>query len=196
MTRLKSLLRVQNRLFTKDGFTLIEMMIVVAITATLAGMVVYANHSGGDQILLFTEQAKVVGLLNRARAYSLEKKVIGGSNICGFGVRFTKDTGTLVIFKDIPSGSVCTNAAGTNFFDGRYGGSAELVEQLVLNPNVEILALNPPAGGDLDVFFEPPYLNEWGDGVPGQVSTVTLQVLGTTKQATVQVGSGGEVTTL
>lgn len=60
-----------NSMKKRGGFTLIEMIIVIAIMAILATVFLSYDKSGERQVILLGEQTKVVALLNRAKALAL-----------------------------------------------------------------------------------------------------------------------------
>jgi len=55
----------------RDGFTLIEMLIVIALMAIMATVFLSYDRSGERQVILIGEQAKVVALLNRAKTLAM-----------------------------------------------------------------------------------------------------------------------------
>jgi prepilin-type N-terminal cleavage/methylation domain-containing protein len=67
------------------GFTLIEIIITVAITALLAGTLITYNATGRAQVALSVERAKLVQVILRAK--SLTIGTFGNGSVCGYGVR-------------------------------------------------------------------------------------------------------------
>ncbi len=72
---------------SRAGFTLIEMLIVVGITALLAGMVLTYTSASRDQVALYVEQAKIAGTISRAKSLALATYA-SSSPPCGYGVDF------------------------------------------------------------------------------------------------------------
>ncbi|MBI2278635.1 MAG: prepilin-type N-terminal cleavage/methylation domain-containing protein [Candidatus Brennerbacteria bacterium] len=168
------------------GFTLIEVLVVTAITAFLAGLLLSYNRSTDSQVVLAAETARVAGVLYRARSFALQKNIMkGNAAACGFGVRFTKPN-RLVLFEDLPAQN--DDCATKNM---RYDGAGELIEEVTLNDRVALESFVSDAGSEApDVFFQSPYLVTNPPGI-----TVTLRLVGTEKTSAVAVGAGGEVTT-
>ncbi len=74
-----------NRVFT-TGFTLVETLVVVGIMMLLTASLIAYSRSSGKQITLNTEQAKLIGILNRAKSLALQRD--DAEKTCAFGVRF------------------------------------------------------------------------------------------------------------
>jgi len=129
------------------AFSLVEVAIVLMITAFLSAMFIGYNQVSQRQIALSTEQARVVGFLTRAKAFALERNFsVGGGDACGFGVHFPSQD-KMVIFKTTPID--INRGCETNNFGRVYG---ETIEEMILDKRVRIIG-SPP-----DIFFEPPYL--------------------------------------
>lgn len=158
----------------KGGFSLIEMVIVVAIVGVLSGMTLIYNRSGGEQLKLFKEEATVVGLLNRARALAAEK-FNKNSDSCAFGVHFTDNSPNFAIFQDLKpiAKEFCKELGGSYNNDFIYA-SGESIQDLVLEKGLVFKISSGPTrtpvtiGQSVDVIFVPPEL--------GVTSTVVLPV--------------------
>lgn len=167
-----------------SGFTLLEVIIVVGIAAFLSGLLLVYNRSSDNSIALSVEQARVVGILNRAKAFTLERNLIkGGENICGFGVSFAKGRGEMTLFRALPFRANCASGFVTQ-------GAGTVIETVVLHPRIEFARFAPQDGDTYAVVFTPPYLKTVNPG------TITLRVKGKTDTLMVEVGAGGEVTAL
>ncbi|PIP30019.1 hypothetical protein COU12_02375 [Candidatus Jorgensenbacteria bacterium CG10_big_fil_rev_8_21_14_0_10_54_38] len=172
----------------RAGFTLIEMIIVIGITAFLSALLVTYNRSSDSQIVLSVERVKVVGFLNRGKAFALERNLAkGGENVCAFGVSFNKSDGTMTIFR-IGRGV----SGGCGDFDPTLGGANNSpIEILTLDRRVEFKSFTcgvPPCTVSYDVAFESPYLMTHNPG------SVVLGIKGRSETLTVEVGVGGEIT--
>lgn len=168
------------RAHSRRGFTLIETMVVVAITLFLSGILLTYNRSTDNQVVLAAEQARVAGVLYRARSFALQKNILKGDiSACGFGVHFEKP-GRVILFEDIPSDP---DDCRTN--NATYE-TEEFLEEVLLNTRVTLISFDSP-----DVFFESPYLTT----TPPE-TIITLALVGSeTATREVRVGAGGEVST-
>lgn len=170
----------------RRGFTLIEVVIVIGITAFLSALLLTYNRSSDIQIVLSVERAKVVGFLNRAKVFALERNLAkGGENVCAFGVNFNKSEGKMTLFRTVPrTDGSCHPALGEV-------ESAE-VENLTLDRRVEFRSftctLPATCATSYDAAFEPPYLVTHNPG------SIVLGITGRADTATVEVGEGGTIT--
>ena len=69
------------------GFTLIEILIVLAITAVLSGLAIVYTHVGQNQISLSIEESKVAQLILEAKELSVAT-YSSNSATCAYGVAF------------------------------------------------------------------------------------------------------------
>jgi len=77
---------------TKTGFTLIELVIVISITALISGMVFANMRSGGRSVNINSDAEKLAGIVKQAQMMSLSGQQIGGVRPDGFGVYITTDS--------------------------------------------------------------------------------------------------------
>lgn len=156
----------------EEGFTLVEAVVVVSITAVLMTMSLVYTRSSEKRVSLFTEQAKVVGVLERAKALAIQKYRGSDENVCAFGVVFDKTANKMIIFKDLN----CDNEVN----------AGEVLEEQALDGRIEIL-IAPPH----NIVFTAPYL-ETNVG-PGNEGKIVLQIRDSKIQSEVNVGGGGDV---
>ncbi|MEK7144089.1 MAG: type II secretion system protein [Patescibacteria group bacterium] len=124
------------------GFTIIELLVIIATLMTMTGFLVIYNRAGERQIIIFQEQAKVINAISRAR--SLSVATFGKASApCGYGVHFDAPR-TVTIFKDL--------AADCGSADKKYTPSnpEEKIEQFHLDSKVSLDL------GLTDVLFIPP----------------------------------------
>jgi len=159
------------------GFTLIETMVVIAITAILAALTIAYNRSSEKQIALFKDQAVVAGALDRAKAFALERFKSGTETACAFGVHIDA-TGVagapFTIFQDLPA---CNNT---------YDEPGEKLETLTLDPRIEFREVTKQS-----ILFRTPYL-EVVDAPPEGIQ-ITLGIQGESGAKTISVGPGGDI---
>jgi prepilin-type N-terminal cleavage/methylation domain-containing protein len=71
----------------KRGFTLIEILIVLAITAVLSGLAIVYTHVGQNQISLSIEESKIAQFILEAKELSIAT-YSSNSATCAYGVAF------------------------------------------------------------------------------------------------------------
>ncbi len=75
----------------KKGFTLIEMLVVLAITVLLSGLAIVYTHVGQNQISLSIEESKIAQLILQAKELSIATYSTNSAT-CAYGVAFHYDT--------------------------------------------------------------------------------------------------------
>jgi len=93
----------------KKGFTLIEILIVVAITAVLSALAIVYSHVGQNQIALSIEESKVAQLILEAKELSIAT-YSQNDTTCGYGVSFDFAASSYSLFE---YDSATTTVAGT-----------------------------------------------------------------------------------
>ena len=159
------------------GFTLVEMMMVITISAVLMAMVIFYGRGGEKQIILLTEQAKLVNTILRSKSLAIQT-FNQSRRPCGYGVHFIPNG--YVLFKDL--------AEDCSLSDKRYSGPDEDVENIILNNAVKFLL--PPL---LDILFIPP--DPIVILIPSQPEAVlTIATLDEASSLKVKVTEAGQVT--
>ena len=130
------------RLFSNRGFSLIEILIVAALTALMASILI-KNFS--TRRFDFDQVANQVEAdVRLAQTYSLAAKRINNTFRCGFGVtRVSTTTYNIYAGKDSPTNS-CTPS-----FIFINAATTPIVKTIILDPRVVIDPF-------LDVFYLPP----------------------------------------
>ena len=104
----------------KKGFTLIEALIVIGITAMLSSFAIVYTHIGQNQITLSIEESKIAQLILEARELSIA--TYSANNItCAYGVHFDFASSTYSLFSynvaatssAYPTRPVCPSIAST-----------------------------------------------------------------------------------
>ena len=166
------------------GFTLIEILVVVSITVLLSTILVVYSRSGENQAALFKEQAKVIGILLKAKNLSLQSYAVeGGGPICGYGVHLDVAKNEFLIFKD--SADSCSSS------DNKYSGSNEDLEKHLLDSRLKFLSSE-----FIDILFIPPDPTVIIDGdidKSGQFS-VTIESIDGVGIKKIGVNNSGQVT--
>jgi len=163
---------------------LVEIIVVIAITVLLSGIAITYNRSGERQIVLFRDQALVVGLLNRAKSLTIQKyrdpDISGDYLTCAFGLHFESGSRDFILFQDFGEG-------GCSLANHEYGPTdpiatppppPEELESFSLDPRLEFSLSGIPPGGFLDILFIPPELTAATTHPDGFPVTTTIQTVG------------------
>src|SRR6185437_14273964 len=101
----------------RNAFTLIEIIIVIAISAVLATIAIGYNRGVQNEVALSVETAKVSQTIITAKSLALTTYTSVGASagaICGYGVFFDVAANTYSIFEYVPSAStLCPTLAST-----------------------------------------------------------------------------------
>ncbi len=169
-----------------NGFSLMEMIVVIGITILFLSMMLVYTKTGSKQIILFREQAKLISEIERAKANTLQR-VQGAQKICGYGISFigasSTDASAYVLFRALPDGAnKCTNFV--------YAGSFEDVETFKFDSLIQVTR----SDGIRDILFVPPEPRVALDGMftLGGSATIQLGIPGGNK-VTVTINSGGQI---
>lgn len=165
----------------RRGFSLIEMLVVLAILVLLTSVLVLYNRSGERQILVLREKARLIGTLLRAKSLAINT-FVEDSPACGYGVHI--DPPRYFIFRD--------RAIDCRTSDHIYGASSDEIV-----PDAE--ASLPPllsfsAVGASDIVFVPPdpevFLN---GGTALTEAIISLSSADGASQASVTITDAGQV---
>lgn len=148
------------------GFTLVEILIVIAITAILSGIAIVYTHAGQNQVSLSIEESKIAQLILEAKELSIAT-YSADVVTCGYGVHFNYTNQTYTLFaydsaSPAPGGGreICPSIASTT----DPTGGIEQYEQPYTSgsDNVHVAQgvtlVNGGAASDTiqDIFFYPP----------------------------------------
>ena len=151
----------------RNGFTLIEMLIVIAITAVLAGFSIIYTRVGQNQIALSIEESKIAQLILEAKELSIATYSEHAAT-CAYGVQFNYASSTYSLFAyndaasspDYPGRMICpsiasTSAAVDTSAVSEYAGGSWQVHTA---PGVLLQSSADPIASDTiqDVLFYPP----------------------------------------
>lgn len=168
------------------GFTLIEIIVVIAISAVIATIAIAYNTAVQNEVALSVETAKIAQTIQIAKGLALATYTGTDSSavICGYGVYFTSSTYSIFAYAPSPSvyGTVppCPSTASTTAYGVaddemvQYSGSTW---QVPLAQGVKFAA---PAGALSAVLFLPP-------------NPATLVSLDTDSPHTFSAGSDGTI---
>lgn len=112
-----------NHRTKQKGFTTIEMLVIIGVLSLLSATLLVYSRAGERQITLFKEQAKIIGVLTKAK--SLSVAAFGKTGVpCGYGVHFETPR-TYLIFKDLADDCLLA--------DKKYSGTSEIFESFQLD---------------------------------------------------------------
>lgn len=184
---------------SRSGFTLIEVLIVIAISAMLAGIAIGYSGVGRNQTALSVEETKISQFILQARTLAIA--TYGNTNgVCGYGVSFNPTTQTYSLFAYVPGLSSCPSA-----LDITPASVEDIAEQEKYTD--ETWQVHPESGVVLSsksdsvatVLFYPPdpttFLIQAGNLAifTNQTSNVYLVTSDGTSYKTITVNSAGQV---
>lgn len=179
-------------MFRKDGegFSLIETLVVIAITGILTAMAIGYTRGNEGRIALIAEQAKLQGMLQRAKALALQGYERGEEDFLGicYGVYLDFPASGVHSFRlfrtpVVPSGGgeVCPRYDSpekedieTQPLDPRIAGESGVIHVSFQSPNLEVFANGETFAGSKEIYLR----------VRDDVS----------KEAVIVIGDGGSVT--
>ena len=176
----------------QKGFTLVEVMISISIAMVISTMLLSYNRSSEKQIVLFREQAALVGFLNRAKTLAVEK-FNEDPLACAFGLYFpASEPKKFILFQDLQAeGSEpifgCRDDEGHLKTNHSYDVGEELESYTIDN------RLNfKDVPSDLAILFVPPELSVVSSA-PLPVA-IKIETLDGASSALITVGEVGQIT--
>ncbi len=178
----------------RSGFTLVEVMVVLAVTAMLSTLILVYNASTRETLRLFTEKARVAQLILRAKSLALSTYTEGGVTRCGYGVRLNRSAGTYDLVSYSPPSCAVRDRIDTDV------ATFETVQlsSFTLPPTLEFENKND--GHDVSyIMFIPPdpaVLIGLEDGslVSNGSGNIAMKIKGQKTDAIVKINAAGQVT--
>ncbi len=140
---------------SRSAFTLIEILVVVAVAAALSALAITYTGIGRNEVALTIEESKIAQFILQAKSLSIATYGTAGTGICGYGFLIDPQAQTYSIFAYAPSGAPpCPDAAQvTGLSAGSEQSSTPGTWQVPVAQGVKIV----PGAGALDaVLFYPP----------------------------------------
>ena len=173
------------------GFTLVEILITLSITAFLAGLTLTYSKIGERQIALSVEAQKIASIIFRAKSITFTGSGAAVANWCGYGVIVNYAAGTYSIFAyqepTLPNCTMLTSVPS---------GFRVALSTFTLNQNVVFKNTNPDSMS-LVLFIppDPKTLLSLDDGT--SLVTQPLKIYLETKDGlakrTITVNSSGQI---
>ena len=138
------------RIFDKAGFTIIELLIVIAIIGIITGIVVFNTGAERQNSALLRSAQKLSLDLRRVQSFALSSKVFKTNGVpCGWGVHFNgTDSTDYIIFADLAANVNCSDRDFIRAADG-----SEDFETINLESGITVSSLS---SGLSDIIFTPP----------------------------------------
>lgn len=144
------------------GFTLIEVLVVMAITVMMAGLLV--THFSRSSVDLTQTRAQVQDAIREAQSLTLSGALYRGSYRCGYGVHF--ETNRYTIYAAPDAEDVDCSLEDRNY----NAGDDDVVRVgIISNPAITI-------GAAPDIFFEPPKPTVYFDDATSPNESVDIEI--------------------
>lgn len=176
-----------------EGFTLVEMLVVLSVTALLMSLIVGLNKTGQRQVFLFREKSLMVANFNRIKAVALQT-YLQPNRPCGFGIHVESASNRYVLFEDR---ALTPGDCGVASANRRYDSGEELIEGgIVQEYAIATSSVMIQSANFTDIVYVPPEPRVYID-YPAGASTgvIILQTVDGSTQITVQVNDAGQITT-
>mgnify|MGYP001594111839 CR=1 FL=1 len=186
---------VYSSLFTgnrsRNGFTIIEIVVVLGITALLSSILISYNHTTRQQVSFYVDQMKFIQTIFRAKSLALSPSLqSSNSGICGYGVHVDYGAMNYFLFScNMPQGTDCQSINSIS------ACSQTRISTSDTDNNIRFISQSGTPRLD-DVLFIPPdpiTLVSSGGAVvsPGSASVIIQTKDGSLSSAPISVSSAG-----
>lgn len=155
---------------------MVETMVAIAVSLVLSTMLLTYNRSSEKEIVLFREQAVIIGFLNRAKSLAIEK-FNQDPHACAFGLYFSGTASKqFILFQDLqPEESEpifsCRKEDGSSNSNLSYDPGEEL-ESFTMDERLKFTGIP----NDLSILFIPPELGVYSNAeLPVTIKIETVQ---------------------
>ena len=188
---------LRKKLQEKKAFTLVEIMIVVAITAMLSSFAIGYSRISARQVTLFVEQNKIASLVLRAKSLTLSTYTQPVAT-CGYGVAVNYAQNQYEIFSYTPPGPVGNPQCDTIATSGIVPGQVKFFSDLTKLNNGVQFQTPVPADGLYYILFIPPDPTTLlsvsnGGAITNQPAKIYLQTVDGNGKLTVTLNTAGQV---
>jgi len=175
-------LNSKSYILNSFGFTIIETLVVISVIVFLSSFLIFYSRTGENQIILFSEQSKLITALNRTKSLSIQTFDSSQSS-CAFGMHFSPAENAFLIFRDLAAD--CQNT------DYIYTNSDEILENYRLSSKIKFSELDLT-----DIVFIPPDPKILIDSDLNKIeAAITLETLDGNASLKVKVNNAGQITT-
>ncbi len=187
-----------NSLNSRKAFTLIEVIIVIGITAVLAGLILTYTSASRDQVALYVEEAKLAQTISRAKSLAIttfNRASEGEAVPCAYGVHVNYDEQSYEIFSYSAPKCEVTVQDLTDIGEGDCTNQPACVfSKETLPANVKLTAMSEDAIEDI-VFIPPdPKTLIWKQGFETTSNQGSIGLSAGKAAVTIGVGEGGQIT--
>lgn len=174
----------------RSGFTLVEVLVVIAITALLAGLILTYSTKSRDQVALYVEQAKLAQTIAQAKSLTIStynQPIVP----CGYGVSIDYNDSAMGTYRLFAyNAPQCDNIS---FLDPGFEKVIN-TEQLPGN----LVFADPDAESITGILFLPPNPNTWvwlhGGSATSTEGRVRIMSRSGELSVDVSVSSAGQIT--
>lgn len=190
----------------RKAFTLVEVLVVLAISALLTGVALTYNNASRNEIALVVESAKISQFILRAESLSIATygKSAAASPVCGYGMKFDSAAQTYGIFEYHPNAAVGKSCREVPLPIATIDPATEMQPytsgtwDIGVAPEVRIGSSTAPDSISVILFFPPtPTTYISLDGAtflsPTQTSKVYLRTANGNDSRTISVNPAGQV---
>jgi prepilin-type N-terminal cleavage/methylation domain-containing protein len=181
---------------SRNGFTLIEVLIVAAISAMLAALAVGYSGVERDQMALSVEETKISQFILQARSLAIATYSNPAGSACGYGVAFDTSKNTYSIFAYVPATTTCNIGKSNITWDSVSNSEEKYTDETwQVQPQDGITF---PSGGSMPsvVLFYPPNPDTLifdGSGNSMNQASIGLSASDGKSSHTISINSVGQV---
>lgn len=184
---------------SKSSFTLVEVLVVVAITTFLAGMVLTYSSTGRGQVALYVESAKLAQVALRAKSLAIST-YNNPDTPCAYGMRIDAPNRSYSLFSYRPASCSVILTGGIDTTPADQAGPYREIETFTLQNEVSFKDLPGEPALEYVLFVPPdPITLIWLRGESGagpRVDATGKVILGATQSPntlTVSVSPAGQI---
>lgn len=182
----------------KKGFTLVEILVVIAISAMLATIALGYSRTAQNQIALSVETAKIAQTILRAKDLTLATYAnVPGT--CGYGVIFDSANSNYSLFAYTPGGAPPCPGAPAAFPSPCGSTCSQISPGTWQTPLANAVRMSSQPDSATVIIFYPPapqtfISRDGGATFANATSKVYLNTIDGSASTTVSINPGGQIT--
>lgn len=183
---------------SKRGFTIIELLVVMAVMVILAAGLFGSQYAMREQVFIFQDQYQILSALNQAKNLTLGA-FLRETDFCGYGLYFERP-GKVVFYKDKRTDSEINNNI-TCISDQHEQGYNENIDELTSGESLNLNKTNElrfdGAYNKVSIMFVAPYLSTFITKGDDRSDSVSIKIVSQKSQTEgfVKINKFGQVTT-